>query len=73
MCFELEIRKVVLIRTITRLPMPECVIKIINNRGKLQKTAGFKNKLEFWDCMKNCFIGRMKTWMFLMIRFKLNL
>ena len=33
--------------------MPDCVIKIINNRGKLQKTAGFKNKLEFWDRMKN--------------------
>ena len=40
-------------QTITRFPMPERVIKVINNWGKSQKTAGFKNKLELWDHMKN--------------------
>ena len=53
MCFDLETGKVVLRRTITRLPIPERVIKIINDWVKLQKTAGFKNKLEFWGRMKN--------------------
>ena len=43
----------VLRRTITRLPMSERVIKVINDWGKSQKTAGFKNKLEFWYNMKN--------------------
>ena len=43
----------VLRRTITRLPISERVIKVINDWGKSQKTAGFKNKLEFWDHMKN--------------------
>ena len=33
--------------------MPERVIKVINDWGKSQKTAGFKNKLELWDHMKN--------------------
>ena len=53
MCFDLETGQVVLRQTITRLPIPERVIKIINNWGKSQNTAGFKNKLEFWDRMKN--------------------
>ena len=73
MCFDLETGKVVLRRTITRFPMPERVIKIINYWGKSQKNAGFKNKLEFWDIMKKNIIGIMKTWMCLMVRFKLNL
>ena len=53
MCFGLETDKVVLRRTIARFPMPERTIKIINDWGKSQKTAGFKNKLEFWYNMKN--------------------
>ena len=32
--------------------MPDSVIKIINNWGKSQKNADFKNKLEFWDRLK---------------------
>ena len=42
MCSDLETGKVVLIQTITILPMPEHVIKIINDWAKSQKTAGFK-------------------------------
>ena len=53
MCFDLETGKVVLRHNITRFPMPERVIKIINNWGKLQNNAGSKNKMEFWDHMKN--------------------
>ena len=45
MCFDLETGKVVLRHTITRLPITERLIRIINDRGKLQKNAGFKNKL----------------------------
>ena len=53
MCFDLEKGKVLLRRTITRLPIPEGVIKIINDWGKSHKSAGFKNKLELWNHMKN--------------------
>ena len=53
MCFDLETGKVVLRRTITILPMPDPVISSINDWGKSQKNAGFKNKLELWDRMKN--------------------
>ena len=48
-CFELETGRVILRRVIKVLPMPDSVIKIINNWGKSQKNADFKNKLEFWD------------------------
>ena len=51
--FDLETGKVVLRQTITILPMPERVIKVIHDWGNLQKTAGFKNNLEFWYRMKN--------------------
>ena len=37
---------------ITRLPMPERAIKVINDLGKFQKNSGFKNNMEFWDLMK---------------------
>ena len=40
-------------RSIAILPIQERVIRIINSWGKSQKNAGFKNKLEIWDCMKN--------------------
>ena len=53
MCFDLDTGKLVLIRTITRLPTPERAIRIMNNYGKSQKNAGCNNKLELWDCMKN--------------------
>ena len=43
----------VLRRTIKILPIPEHVINVINDWGNLQKTVGIKNKLEFWDRMKN--------------------
>ena len=43
----------VLRRTITRLPMPERVIKIIKDMGKSSNNLGFKNKLELWDRTKN--------------------
>ena len=52
-CFDLETGKLVLRWTITSFPIPEHLIKVITYWGKLQKTAGFKNKLEFWDRMKN--------------------
>ena len=52
-CFDLETGKVVLRRTITRLPMPEHFIKVIIDWVKSQKTAGFKKNLEIWDRMKN--------------------
>ena len=42
-------------RTITIFSIPDHVIEFINNRGKSHKTAGFKNKLEFWDRMKNIY------------------
>ena len=32
--------------------MPGSVIKVINDWGKSQKNADFKNTLEFWDCLK---------------------
>ena len=32
--------------------MPKSIIQIINNRGKSQKNADLKNKLEFWDRLK---------------------
>ena len=51
-CFDLETFKVVFRRTITRLPMPTSIIQVINNWGKSQKNAGFKNKLELWDRLK---------------------
>ena len=39
-------------RTITRLPMPTSMIKVINNWVKSQKNADFNNLLEFWDRLK---------------------
>ena len=51
-CFDLETGKVVFRRTITRLPMPTVIIQVINNWGKSQKNADFKNKLELWDRLK---------------------
>ena len=51
-CFDLETGKVVFRRTITRLPMPTSIIQVINNWGKSQKNADFKNKLEYWDRLK---------------------
>ena len=53
--FYLEAGKVLLRRAITRLSIPDRVIKIINNWVKSQKNAGFKNKLEFWYRMKNIY------------------
>ena len=50
--FDLETGKVVFRRTITRLPMPTSIIQVINNWGKSQKNTKFKNKLEFWDRLK---------------------
>ena len=41
--------------TITRLPMPTIIIQVINNWGKSQKNADFKNKLEFWDRLKQTY------------------
>ena len=52
MCFDLETGRVVLIRVIRVLPMPDSVIQVINNWGKSQKNVDFKNKLEFWDRLK---------------------
>ena len=37
------------------LPMPDSVIKIINDWGKSQKNADFRNKLEFWDRLKHIY------------------
>ena len=51
-CLDLETGVVVLRRTIKRLPMPDRIIKVINDWGKSQKNANFKNRLEFWDCLK---------------------
>ena len=51
-CFDLETGKVVFRRTITRLPMPTSIIQVIKNWGKSQKNADFKNKLDFWDRLK---------------------
>ena len=48
-CFDLETERVVLCRVIKVLPIPDSVIKEINDWGKLQKNVDFKNKLEFWD------------------------
>ena len=39
-------------RTIIRLSMPTSIIQVINNWGKSQKNADFKNKLELWDRLK---------------------
>ena len=35
-----------------RLPMPISIIQVINNWGKSQKNAYFKNNLEFWEGLK---------------------
>ena len=42
-------------QTIKQLPMPDRVIKVINDWGKSQKNGDFKNKLEFWDRLKQKF------------------
>ena len=55
MCFDLETGSVLSRRTIKRLPMIDCVIKVINNWGKSQKNTNFKNRLEFWDRLKQKF------------------
>ena len=34
------------------LPMPDSVIQVINDWGESQKNTDFKNKLEFWDRLK---------------------
>ena len=47
LCFDIETGKVVLRRVIKVLPMPDSVIDILNNWGKSQKNANFKDKLEF--------------------------
>ena len=42
--------------------MPDSVIKIINDWGKSQKNADFKNKLEFCDRLKQKYsCGRWKS------------
>ena len=51
-CFDLETGRVVIRRNIKVLPMPDSVIQVINNQGKSQKNTDFKNKLEFWDRLK---------------------
>ena len=51
-CFDLETGKVFYRRTITRLPMPTSKIQVINNLGKSQKNADYKNKLELWYRLK---------------------
>ena len=35
--------------------MPDRKIKVINDWGKSQKNANFKNRLEFWDPLKQKF------------------
>ena len=52
-CFDLETGRVVLRRNIKVLPIPDSVIQVINDWGKSQKNTDFKNKLEFWDRLKN--------------------
>ena len=51
-CFDLETGKVIFRLTITQLPMPTSIIQVIINWGKSQKNTYFKNKLEFWDRLK---------------------
>ena len=51
-CFDLETGRVVLRRNIKVLPMPDSVIQVINDWGKSQKNTDVKNKLEFWDRLK---------------------
>ena len=51
-CFDLETGNVVLRRVIRILPMPESVIRVVNEWGISQKNIDFKNKCEFWDCLK---------------------
>ena len=51
-CFDLETGRIVLRRNIKVLPMPDSVIQVINNWEKSQKNTNFKNKLEFWDRLK---------------------
>ena len=51
-CFDLKTGRVLLRRVIKVLPMPDSVIKVINDWGKSQTNADFKNKLEFWDRLK---------------------
>ena len=35
--------------------MPDCIIKVINDWGNSQKNTDFKNKVEFWDRLKQKF------------------
>ena len=41
--------------------MPTSIIQVINKWGKSHKNAEFKNKLEFWDRLKQNTTGRMMT------------
>ena len=50
--FDLETGRVVLRRNIKVLPLPDCIIQVIKEWGKSQKNTDFKNKLEFWDRLK---------------------
>ena len=52
-CFDLDTGRVVLRRNIKVLHMPDSVIQVINDWGKSQKNTDFRNKLEFWDRLKN--------------------
>ena len=39
-------------RTMKGFLMPDRIIKVVNDWGKLQKNVNFKNRLEFWDRLK---------------------
>ena len=71
-CFDLETGRVVLRRVIKVLPMPDSIIKIINDWGKSQKNADFRNKLEFWDHLKQKIRGTMIIWIWMMVKLRRN-
>ena len=71
-CFELETGRVILCRVIKVLPMPDSVIKIINDWGKSQKNADFKSKLDSGIGSNRNTHGRMMISMWTMEKLRRN-
>ena len=70
--FDLETGRVILRRVIKVLPMPDSMIKMINDWGKSQKNADFRNKLEFWDRLKQKYSWTMMIWIWMMVKLRRN-
>ena len=54
-CYDLKTKKVVKRRTITPLPMPDCVIRRVVELGKQSKQKRTSDRLQFLNRNKECF------------------